>query len=902
MRVTDLTCNGRKDPMGLAQEGAARLSWKLMSDKQGARQTAYRVVAATQSDAVGGATPDLWDSGKVTSDQSINVAYAGKAVGSKVRVYWRVTIWDENDAATDSETAFWETGLLTGDEWTGQFIGSSLAGGPQTTSPCPYLRKVFTATKPIKKARLYATALGVYETSLNGKRVGQSRLTPGWTDYAKRTQYQVYDVTAQIKPGDNVWGAILGDGWYCGHIGWRERQWYGDRPKFSAQLDLTYDDGTTETIATDDSWKIGYGPLLESDMLMGEVYDARREMPGCDSNATTFDITAWLPVALFERPQIEFSAMQGPTVIDTEELTAIAPPQIIRGWPSATYIYDLGQNMVGRIRFKVNGKAGETIRFRYAETLVGGPKAETGPVYTDNLRSAKQTDYYTCKGDPNGEIFETKFTFHGFRYVEVYGATAEPQQSDLTGVVMHSDTPRTGDFDCSDPLINQLQKNIDWGQRGNYLEIPTDCPQRDERLGWTGDAQAFVRTAAFNRDVAPFFHKWMQDMRDAVGPQGEFPPFAPNINLVHSDGGAAWADAGVICPWTIYLCYGDTAILTENYDAMKRFVDFQAATARDDIRCYHGYTGWMGFGDWLALDGSGQTEGGTPKDLIATAFYAYSSDLFSRIAAVLGKDDDAKIYRAQFERVRAAFQNRYITPGGLVFPGTQTAMVLALYFDLLPENLRPAAARALADDIERRGVKLTTGFVGTSYLPHVLTDAGYLELAYRLLHQTQWPSWLYAVTQGATTIWERWDGWTHDKGFQDKGMNSFNHYAYGAIGEWLYRTVAGLDIDPDAPGYKHLLLRPRPLPAAKNGLDRAHASLNSLYGTIESAWHYAENGAWTWEITVPPNVTATAYIPLPEGATIVEGATQDGATHQSNADGAAIYALTPGKYRFTVSP
>ena len=902
MRIFGLTCNGLTNPIGLKSSGAQwRLSWRIESEQRGARQTAYRLMIATTTDLLDSGTPDLWDSGKIASDQSVNVNYAGTALEPRQRAHWRVTIWDGSGSPTDSDNAFFETGIGN-DDWTGEFIGSPFAGGPQTSSPCPYVRKVFQVTKSVRRARLYATALGVYETSINGNRVGEDRLAPGWTDYAKRVQYQAYDVTDHITSGANVWGAILGDGWYCGHIGWRERQWYGDRPKFTGQLELIYEDGTQDIIPTDATWQVGYGPLLESDMLMGEIYDARREINGWDSDALHFDTSAWLPVTVFPRPEIELSAMQGPTIRDTQELTPVKPPQIIRGWPGHTYIFDLGQNMVGRIRFKVRGKDGETIRFRYAETLVGGPKAETGPIYTDNLRSAKQTDYYTCKGDPDGEIFETKFTFHGFRYVEVYGATSEPEMSDLTGIVMHSETPQTGNFECSDPLINQLQKNIDWGQRGNYLEIPTDCPQRDERLGWTGDAQVFVRTAAFNREVDTFFHKWMQDMRDAVGPQGEFPPFAPNINLVHSDGGAAWADAGVICPWTIYLCYGDTAILEENYDAMKRFVDFQAATAKDDIRCYHGYTGWMGFGDWLALDGSGQTEGGTPKDLLATAFFAYSSDLLSRAANALGKTDDAAFYRAQFERVRGVFQNRFITPGGLVFPGTQTAMVLALYFDLLPQNLRAAAARALADDVERRGVKLTTGFVGTSYLPHVLTEAGHLELAYRLLHQTSWPSWLYAVTQGATTIWERWDGWTHDKGFQDKGMNSFNHYAYGAIGEWLYRTVAGIDIDQASPGYKHIILRPRPLPASRNGLDHAQAYHDSPYGRIESSWNYSENGTWNWEVTVPPNTTATAYIPLPEGAVLSEGSDQEGAIALPDTDGEPVYSLLPGKYHFAVNP
>jgi alpha-L-rhamnosidase len=872
--VSALRCESRENPIGIDRP-RPHLSWKLVTDRRGARQVAYRIVADS-----------LWDSGRVESDRSVHVPWEGPALSSSQLVTWRVTVWDETGAETTSEPAFFEMGLLRRADWRGaRWIGGPLVGGPKTPVPLPLLRRTFTIDRPVVSARLTATALGIYEAQLNGIKAGDAELAPGWTDFAKRVRYQTLDVTERIRSGENTLTAELGDGWYCGQIGWRDRGTYGDRPVFLALLVVTHDDGSETVVRTDRRWEVGYGPRLQADLLMGEHFDARIAWDG------------WQRARLFTPPAtMALVAQNGPVVRATQELSAARDAfRAGDGW-----VIDLGQNLVGRVRLRVKGAAGTTIRLRYAEVLEGGPKAETGPIYTTNLRAAANTDYYTMRGDEGGEIFETRFTFHGFRYVEVSGLSEPPNADTITAIVLHSDTPKTGDFACSDPLVNQLQQNIDWGQRGNFLDIPTDCPQRDERLGWTGDAQVFVRTAAFNRDVEGFFHKWMQDMRDSQGPRGEMPPFAPNINLVHVDGGPAWADAAVICPWIIYLTYGDTAILEENYDAMKRFVDFWIATAKDSIRCYPGYDGWMGFGDWLALDGSGKTDGGTPKDLIGTAFLAYSARLFARIAAVLGKAGDATKYRRVFETTRAVFQKRYVTPDGLIAPMTQTAGIVALYFDLLPEALREKTLDWVVRDIVDRGYKTSTGFVGSSYVPHVLTSMGRADIAYRLLFQKGWPSYLYAVTQGATTIWERWDGWTAEKGFQDPGMNSFNHYAYGAVGAWLYQRVAGIDLDDTGEtaagaGYKRIVLHP--IPPADGSLTRAAASLESVYGRIESAWRI-DDGRFVWEITVPPNTTATAIVPVGEG----QSATLDDAaqTARSERPGQTILTLVPGRYTVTV--
>ena len=593
---------------------------------------------------------------------------------------------------------------------------------------------------------------------------------------------------------------------------------------------------------------------------MGESYDARLELSGWNLPARAGGAGGglWLPVEVFPAPQgMKLAAQNGPLVKRQEELAPVSDPAGIKVWPQSIWVFDLGQNMVGRARLKVSGPAGTTVRLRYAEML-----NPDGTVYLANLGAARATDYYTLKGDPNGETYESRFTFHGFRYVEIVGYPGAPSRDAITGVVLHSEHPVTGSFECSDPLVNQLQHNILWGWKGNSLDIPTDCPQRNERLGWTGDAQVFCRTASYLTDAAGFFAKWMQDVEDAQGPAGQIPPVVPHTNAILSDdGGPAWADAGVIVPWTMYLIYGDKRLLAERYGMMTRFVGYLEKTSPGYIRVNQILDDGKdaeggGFGDWLALDGSGKTDGGTPKDLIGTAFFAYSARLLSQIAAVLGKTADADKYEQLYQDVRTAFQKRFVTPDGLMSGGTQTSYVLALQFDLLPPKVRQRAAIALVHDIKKREMHLSTGFVGTPYLPFTLTNIGRIDVAYKLLFQKTWPSWLYAVTQGATTIWERWDGWTHDKGFQDPGMNSFNHYAYGAIGDWLYRVVAGINPDWEQPAYKHIIFRPLP----GGHLTYAKASLQSPYGLVASEWRSAD-GEFTLEVVVPPNTTATVYLP-----------------------------------------
>jgi alpha-L-rhamnosidase len=810
-----------------------RFNWIMADDSCGAMQTSYHIQAATTIDLLNADKANLWDSGKIASDQSIHVQYNGKELSSRSVVYWRVKIWNENNVESAwSEVATFEIGLLNNNEWTGQWIGTDIVGGKNNTAPVPFLRKEININDDVASARLYITALGLYEPYINGEKVGVDLFTPGWTDYTKRLQYRVYDVTENMQKGSNAIGVILGDGWYAGHISWEGRMIYGDRPKLMAQLEVTLKNGEKIVITTDESWKFSTGPIVESDIYMGETYDANREICGWDKAG--YDDTKWRPVFLFDE-KINLVASPGPAMRVQELLKPISPVNIRKDWSNTFNIYDMGQNMVGNVCVKMKGKKGTTVKIRYAEIL------DKGQMYTTNLRSARSTDYYTFKNDEVVE-YMPKFTFHGFRYVEFTGIDTE-NILDVTGMVIHSNMEATSEFECNDQLINQLQHNIIWGQKGNYIDIPTDCPQRDERLGWTGDAQVFIRTAAFNFDVAPFFTKWLIDMVDSQNTDGSYPSVVPAIKSCSSDGGPAWADAGIICPWTIYKCYGDTAILSSNYASMKRYMQHLLDTSDGLIRPP------IMYGDWLSINAD------TPRDLIGTAFFAYDATLMSEIATVLNFNEDAKYYSELFEKIKTAFLNRYVTPDGLIASGTQTSYLLALHFNLLNADKVPLAIKKLVEDMESRGNKISTGFVGSPYVNLVLTANGKNDMAYKLMHQTEWPSWLYAVTQGATTIWERWDGWTHDKGFQDAGMNSFNHYAYGAIGAWLYSQVAGIDLIE--PAYKHSIIAPKP----GGNIDRACAKLQTMYGEIISNWKI-EDGIFNILITVPANTKSTIILPV----------------------------------------
>jgi alpha-L-rhamnosidase len=891
LAVAALSTEYATSPLGIDVR-RPRLGWKLESGARGVVQSAYQVRVAASELALRAGRDLVWDSGRVASDESIQRAYDGPPLASSRRYFWQVRVWDgAGRASAWSTPAWWEMGLLQPRDWKASWIEPGLTDDASKPGPVPLLRREFQLRGPIARARAYVTAHGLYELYVNGQRAGDQLFTPGWTSYNKRLQYQTYDVTPLLKPGANAVGALLGNGWYRGNLAFSERRnIYGDRLGLLAQIEVTYKDGHAETIVSDAGWKAATGPILMSEIYHGETYDARLEKPGWATAG--FDDHAWTGVKVAAAGKEALVAPAGPPV---QRIQEVRPVKIFTT-PSGDTVADMGQNMVGWVRLAVEGRAGTTVTVRHAEVL-----DKDGNFYTANLRRARATVQYTLKGGAR-ETFEPHFTFFGFRYVAVSGYPGTPTPDSLTGIVVHSAMAPAGELATSKPLVDQLQHNIAWGQKGNFLDVPTDCPQRDERLGWTGDAQVFSSTAAFNMDVAGFFTKWLGDVAADQYDDGSVPHVIPNVLAVNSSGrrpsgAAGWADAAVIIPWTMYVRYGDRRILEQQYDSMTRWVGYEKARAGDDLV----WDGDYHFGDWLAYQAPpGQAPGypgaTTGTGLLATAFFAHSTDLVARTARILGKTEDAAGYEQQLARIKEAFLREYVTSTGRVGENTQTAYAVALQFDLLPEDLRAAAARRLAEDVRRRK-HLTTGFLGTPYLCHVLTRYGYLDEAYLLLNREEYPSWLYPVKQGATTIWERWDGQKPDGTFQDVGMNSFNHYAYGAIGDWMYRVMAGIETDEAAPGYKHILIQPRP----GGGFTEVKASHETPYGKVASAWTL-EDGAFELRVEVPANTRATVRLPHARMAAVTEGgqalSNRNGVGTPRQEAAAVVVEVGSGTYRF----
>ncbi|GAB4240884.1 MAG: glycoside hydrolase family 78 protein [Acidobacteriota bacterium] len=877
VQVKQLRCEDLENPLGL-DVVQPRFSWRLVADRPGAAQRAYQLQVFAED-----ASAPLWDSGRVESNASHLVRYAGPTLQSMRRYRWRVRVWDDaGDATAWSAPAWFETGLFQPErEWSAEWITAPW-GAQGEVAPSPYFRKRFDVEGRVVRARLYITSLGLYRAELNGREVTSDVFTPGWTSYSKRLQYQVYDVTNLLQEGTNVLGAYLGDGWYRGYLTWNNRRnLYGKRWGLSAFLRIEYPGGKTSIVATDSSWKCHEGPIRSSDIYIGETYDARLEMPGWSSPG--FPDGDWRQVEILDPPDTRLVGTISRPVRRVEEL----PAQKVFQTPAGETVVDLGQNMVGWLRIRVQGKAGDRVVIQHAEVL-----DKEGNFYTENLRAARQTDTYILRGE-GPEVWEPHFTFHGFRYVKVIEWPGKPAPENFTGIVVHSALPVTGDFRCSDPLINQLQHNIRWGQKGNFLDVPTDCPQRDERLGWTGDAQVFFPTAAFNMDVAPFFRKWLADLAADQFPDGRIPHVIPNV-LGQGGGSVGWADAGVIIPWEMYVRYGDRAILRRQYESIEKWVQYMIQQAGEERIWRTGFH----FGDWLSATYNDPSfpAAVTDKDFLATAFFAHSTDLLARISRVLGMNSEAERYQQLFQEVTRAFQAEFLTPRGRLSPNSQTAYAIALRFGLLPADRKTQAAERLAADIRSRGYHLSTGFLGTPHLCHVLSEHGRLDVAYRLLFQDTYPSWLYPVKMGATTIWERWDGIRPDGTFQDAGMNSFNHYAYGAIGEWLYEKVAGIRPDPEQPGYQHFILAPQP----GERLDWAEARLDSPYGRIFSRWERRGNRL-RLSFEVPPNSSATAYLPQSDERTYEQ--LRRNATALSGAeirltDRGVVLELPPGRYDF----
>lgn len=833
VKLQNVLVESRSNPVGLDTK-QPRFSWQLVSTQKNVMQSAYEIKVTDEN------KKQVWTSGKVNSDQSVFVPYGGPALASGTKYTVSVKVWDNNKKASNVSEGTWQTAFFNQSDWKAKWIISSLPED-SVNQPSPMFKKDFNSSKKVVSATAYITAQGVYEAHINGKRVGDAYLTPGWTTYNKRLQYQQYDVTSLLASGNNSIDVSLGSGWYRGFIGFPQGQHnvYGKQIALLFQLNIKYSDGTTETVVSDESWKVSTGSITSSEIYHGEAIDHRIEP------------TKWSDVKIKENKDVNLIATYNEPIKKHETFKVI---NVIKT-PKGETVLDFGQNLVGWVQVKATGKAGDKISIYHAEVL-----DKEGNFYTENLRPARQRNDYTLKGGSE-EFFEPHFTFQGFRYIKVEGYPGTIKPENFTSIALYSDMKLTGNFTSSNDLLNQLQHNIQWGQRGNFLDVPTDCPQRDERLGWTGDAQAFARTASFNFGVNDFFAKWLKDLAlEQIN--GSVPFVIPNVMGEGAAGSTGWADAATIIPWAMYTAYGDQRVLEDQYESMKQWVGFMERNSTNYIwaKGFH-------FGDWLfyrPFDDNDGSSAVTNKYLIAQCFYAHSVEIVVNTAKVLGKNDDVTKYSALLKNVKDAFVNEYVTPNGRLVSGTQTAMVLALNFDMLPESMREKTAKALVDNIKSYNNHLTTGFLGTPYLCHVLSRFGYNDVAYTLLLQESYPSWLYPVKMGATTIWERWDGIRPDGTFQEAGMNSFNHYAYGAIGDWMYRVVAGIDTKQSAPGYKEIVIKP----TVDGRLKAASAEYQTNYGKIKSSWKVAD-GKLTLDVEIPANTKATIYVP--KGQTVEVG-------------------------------
>lgn len=870
LKISGLTTENLVNPIGIDVK-QPKFGWLLSSDKRNAVQSAYEI-------SVMNGKASVWNSGKISSDQSAFVAYAGKALESNVSYQWKVRVWDgAGKASAWSEAASFQIGLMNVTDWKASWIEPGYA--EESSWPAAYFRKTFSASKKIKSATAYITAHGLYEAYINGRRIGTSYLTPGWTSYATRLQYQAYDVTPLLQAGANAIGVMTGNGWYRGNLTWdmKKNNIYGKSLGLLLQLEIAYTDGSKETVVSDGSWKSSTGSILTNEIYHGEMINANLEKTGW--MLPVYTESGWSNVSTASYDNSNLIAEYNEPVRKHE---TFSPVKFITT-PKNEKVIDFGQNLTGWMKITVQGNKGDTIKIHHAEVL-----DKEGNFYTTNLRGAKAESIYVLSGNGT-EVFEPHFTFFGFRYIRVTGIRTPLKSENFTAIALYSDMAKTGEFETSNALINQLQHNIQWGQNGNFLDIPTDCPQRDERLGWTGDAQVFARTAAYNRNVRNFFSKWLKDVAADQQPDGRVPFVVPNVLGPTEGGSAGWADAATIIPWTIYQSYGDKSILEQQYASMKLWVSFMEQNSKDDLwnKGFH-------FGDWLFYRPDDDNDGRaalTDKYLIAQCFFAQSTQILVNTAQVLGKKEDEQRYMTLLKKVKDAFVKEYVTASGRLVSSSQTAYVLALQFDMLPESRRQYAAERLVENIKSYRTHLTTGFLGTPYLCHVLSRFGYSDVAYQLLLQESYPSWLYPVKMGATTIWERWDGQKPDGSFQTPGMNSFNHYSYGAIGDWMYCTMAGINSDPSAPGYKKIVIKP----VVGGSFSDVKASLKTNYGKVSSRWTLI-SGKFQLEVEIPVNTTAKIYVPAGASGVMEGGKAVSGSQVK---DGYVEVIVGSGHYEFS---
>jgi alpha-L-rhamnosidase len=795
-----MRCEYLTDPIGIDVR-QPRFSWVLEHSQRGQKQSAYQVLVSLKPEVAAG---DQWDSGKVSSSQPVHVAYAGKPLESGRTYYWKVRYWDSGDGASPySAAARFETGLLESADWKGKWIG----GANQ-------VRKEFTlASRPVR-ARAYIAGLGYYELRINGRKVGDRVLDPAWTTYDKRVLYSVYDITERLRQGPDAVAVTLGEGWFKSRA---------LRIEIRAELE----GGQSVDLATDGSWKTMPGPIQSDSVYNGEVYDARLETPGWDRAG--FDDAHWKPATLIEGPKGVLSAQMMPPIRVVETLVPLKLTSPHQG----VYIYDLGQNVSGVMQMRVTGPRGTRMQLRHAELLY-----DDGTLNVENLEEAKATDVYVLRGDGSEEVYQPRFTYHGFRYVELTGYPGTPKFDTLRAKVVHSDVKPAGGFTSSKQILNQIQRNILWGIQDNLESIPTDCNQRNERMGWMADAHLYAETAMLNFDMPAFYTNFLRDIHDVQAPDGTVTDTVPH-GYGERPADPAWGMAYPLLTWYMYEYYGDRRILKQHFDGVKAWTDFLRTRSHAGILDYSYY------GDWVPIEK-------TPGNLVSTFCYYWSADLVARMAEILGKAGDADAYRKLAAGIRDAFNGKFLNPEtGVYGTGTQTAQILPLFLNMAPDGKRGGVLAALRDDIVyTRNTHLTTGILGTKYLFPLLTRTNNSDLAYELATQTTYPSWGYMVENGATTLWELWQNKT------GPSMNSHNHPMFGSIGAWFYNALAGINPDPEKPGFERIVIAPQVV----RDLQWAAGSLDTVRGRVSSSWRRADDGL-RLEVGIPVGSEAEVRIP-----------------------------------------
>lgn len=839
LRVKKIHMDYQKNLTGVSK--LPQIGWILESSDRNMEQRFCQIQLALDKDF----HSILYDSQKMKEKESAHIFLEEPVLVPLTQYYIRVMAWDQSGESTPwSSPASFVTGMLE-NSWQAEFVSAETSDDAEKSAGT-YVRKEFALRGNISRAYACTTALGLYKFYLNGEKVGRDELTPGWTSYHKHLMYQIYDVTNYLKPGTNAAGAMIGAGWYKGLMGFLgRRNNYGTQTAFLGEIHIEYEDGTREVIATDSSWQGAASPVVFSEIYDGEIYDAGLEIPGW--NKPGCKVGAWYPVQVVEYDKTVLEPQPGCRVQCMERLPAVRVFQTPRG----ETVVDFGQNLTGWADIEVTGDKKDVLAYHCFEVLDAD-----GNVYTENLRKAKQQIQYTMK-EAGTVKYHPNFTFQGFRYLCIDRYPGEIKKENFTACVIHSAMEQTGFFECSNADLNQLQHNILWGLKGNFLDVPTDCPQRNERVGWTGDAQIFCRTASFLENTYSFYSKWLKDVAADQTPEGGVPHVVPDIISGHEENdwllsqgthsAAAWADVAVIAPWTLYQVYGDKEILRNQYESMTKWIGFMEKHAKDYIWNYK-----LQFGDWVALDAAeGSYFGATPNDLTCTAYFAYSTGLMVKICKALDKKEDAVHFEELYRRIVNKYQDSFFDADGHLKAQTQTAQIVTLYFGLAPKQYRKNVISDLLRLLEKENGHLVTGFVGTPYFCHALSQNGCLDEAYDLLLKDDFPSWLYQVKMGATTVWEHWDGIRPDGTMWSPDMNSFNHYAYGAVGDWMYRVIAGIEIDEEHPGYKNILIQPH----IGGNLDFAKGVFESVYGTITSYWT-VEGKQGVLEIEIPANTTA----------------------------------------------